>query len=551
MGDKKTDFEARLEELRAAYASQLPAKLEAIEAHWQSLHSSWELETAKLLHRLVHSLAGSGGSFGFQQLGGQAREIEIELKGWLKAQQPPDKQQMEGLAKRLADLPQAVSTTPQQPPVPTPASTQQDDNKHQPLIYLLENDQADAEALALQLERFGYRAQAFNNTTDFDAAVSGNRPDAIIANTKLPEGDTAGLAAMQRIQGDLESPIPLIFISSHTDFNGRLEAVRAGCNDYLVKPVDAAILVNRLDHLTQSNEKSDPLRILLIDNDEALAAHYTLILRQAGMEVISLTQPAETLGVITDFQPDLILMDLYMPHCSGLELAKIIRQQETYLSIPIVFLSSESDPAKQYGAMYTGGDDFLTKPIDSELLVSSVTHRARRARALTKLMVEDSLTGLLKHTKIKELLAQESSRAQRENIPLSFVMIDIDHFKGVNDQYGHMAGDHVIKTLARLLRQGLRKSDHVGRYGGEEFALILPGSGATTSMRVVNKLRTAFEGLHFIHGEQTFSVTFSAGIATSPPYEEPDALNLAADEALYRAKQQGRNRVMVAKHHKT
>lgn len=549
MGDNKADFEARLQELREAYANQLPAKLRDIEAHWQSLCNHWEPETAETLHRLVHSLAGSGGSFGFDQLGILAREIEIELKGLLKGQQAPDQLQQQGLTKKLTDLPKTTTPSPQLQPIRSPGiNLGQEESERQQLIYLLEDDWEYAEHLCLQLEQFGYQAQAFHNTANIDAAIINQRPDAIIADIMLTEGDSAGLAIMQKIQGRLESPIPLIFISARTDFYGRLEAVRAGSNDYFVKPVDAAILVNCLDRLTQSKEEVDPFRILVIDDDKTLAAHYALVLNQAGMEVTTLNQPTDALEAITNFLPDLILMDLYMPQCSGLELAKIIRQQEAYLSIPIVFLSSETDTVKQYGAMDTGGDDFLTKPIESEQLVSSVSNRARRARALTKLMVEDGLTGLLKHTKIKELLAQEVSRSKRENTPLSFVMIDIDHFKEVNDQYGHMAGDHVIKSLARLLRQRLRKSDHIGRYGGEEFALILPGSGATTSMKVVNKLRTSLEELRFLHGEQAFSVTFSAGIATSPPYEGAEELNQAADDALYKAKHHGRNRAVAAKH---
>jgi len=248
---------------------------------------------------------------------------------------------------------------------------------------------------------------------------------------------------------------------------------------------------------------------------------------------------------LADFKPELILMDVYMPVCSGLELARLIRQQEAYLGIPIVFLSSETNLEKQFTAMRMGGDDFLTKPIQEQHLVSSVAVRAERARLLNALMVQDSLTGLLKHTMIKEQLAQELSRAKREQSALSFAMIDIDKFKLVNDHYGHMMGDRVIKSLARLLKQRLRKSDRIGRYGGEEFAVVLPNCDPDSAAKLLNKIRADFSELRFLHEGKEFSVTFSTGIAGFPAYENADELNQAADEALYEAKHQGRNRIVV------
>jgi diguanylate cyclase (GGDEF)-like protein len=164
---------------------------------------------------------------------------------------------------------------------------------------------------------------------------------------------------------------------------------------------------------------------------------------------------------------------------------------------------------------------------------------------LSALMVQDSLTGLLKHTMIKEQLVQELSREQRTQSALSFAMIDIDKFKLVNDHYGHMMGDRVIKSLARLLKQRLRKSDSIGRYGGEEFAVVLPNCDPDSAAMLLNKIRADFSELRFLHEGKEFSVTFSTGIAGFPAHENADELNQAADEALYEAKHQGRNRIVV------
>jgi diguanylate cyclase (GGDEF)-like protein len=237
-------------------------------------------------------------------------------------------------------------------------------------------------------------------------------------------------------------------------------------------------------------------------------------------------------------------MDVHMPLCSGADLARTMRMQEEWVGIPIVYLSGVTDMDQQMKAMDSGADDFLTKPIANRHLVAAVTVRAARARQLSDLMARDSLTGLLKHSRIKEQLASEVARAIRQGTPLSVAMIDMDHFKSVNDNYGHPMGDRVIKTLAQLLRQRLRQQDSLGRYGGEEFVAILPECAAADAERKLNDIRERFRQIRF--GSDEFSVTLSAGIATTARYDDPRELLNAADAALYAAKHGGRDRVCLA-----
>ena len=165
---------------------------------------------------------------------------------------------------------------------------------------------------------------------------------------------------------------------------------------------------------------------------------------------------------------------------------------------------------------------------------------------LRSFMVRDSLTGLLNHTAIKDLLYGEVAGAVRQKKPLSFAMIDIDHFKKINDRYGHPAGDRVIKSLSRLLKQRLRSSDLVGRYGGEEFAAVLIDADRTTAMDVLDTIREDFSQLRHLADEKDFTVTFSCGIADVSQFPDITKLSDAADKALYKAKHAGRNRVMLA-----
>jgi diguanylate cyclase (GGDEF)-like protein len=227
-------------------------------------------------------------------------------------------------------------------------------------------------------------------------------------------------------------------------------------------------------------------------------------------------------------------------------LAQVIRLNQDWLKIPITYLSSELDVEKRISAMGRAGDDFLTKPLSDRELVAAVSVRAARSRQLSDALDRDSLTGLLKHSRIKEQVDLELSRAMRANAALSVVMLDLDHFKVVNDTYGHAAGDKVIKALAHLLRQRLRKTDAIGRYGGEEFVAVLPNCAAGEALTLMEDVRQNFNELVFTTDEQTFKVSLSAGIASYiRGSSRSEQLLQDADKALYRAKSQGRNQVCL------
>ncbi len=350
---------------------------------------------------------------------------------------------------------------------------------------------------------------------------------------------------MKLIRDKLGAELPVVFMSTRDDIEARLQAVRAGGLAYFTKPFDVGLLIDQLDTLT-SSEPPDHYRVLVVDDEAPMTSFYRAVLEAAGMEVATLNDPMAVMSEMVSFMPEIILMDLYMPGCSGLELAQMIRQQESYVSMPIVYLSAESDRERQLKAMSAGGDDFLTKPIDPAHLVSAVTSRVERWRTLRSFMVRDSLTGLLNHTRTNEELEVEIARARRTQSNLIYAMIDIDFFKNVNDSYGHPTGDRVIKGLARLLQQRLRKVDIVGRVGGEEFAAIMIDTNAENAIRVLDEMRQHFAGVVHFSDTAEFSVTFSCGAADFSEFGDSNSLREAADRALYKAKGEGRNKVVLA-----
>jgi diguanylate cyclase (GGDEF)-like protein len=283
-----------------------------------------------------------------------------------------------------------------------------------------------------------------------------------------------------------------------------------------------------------------------VDDDQLLAETFAEALTQAGMTARVVGDPAQALACVNDMLPDLILMDMQMPGIDGIELARMIRQSRRHLSLPIIFLSAERDIDRQLEARKFGGDDFITKPIEPARLAQLVRLRAERAVTLRSLMERDSLTGLYNHGSFKERLAQELERSRRANAEISLAMIDIDLFKQVNDSYGHLMGDSIIRALASTLTSGLRKIDVVGRYGGEEFAVILLETPPQAARDVIDKLRRRFAGGLFEASGKSFNVTFSAGVAGNRGRATLEEFIAAADAALYTAKRSGRDRVMIA-----
>ena len=411
------------------------------------------------------------------------------------------------------------------------------------LVYLFESDPELARNLALQLSYFGYRVRSFERPSLLHAALGDAWPNAIILDIELSGGDLA--ATVAAINSLLKKQIPVIFLSARQDFSARLAAVRAGSAAYIDKPVEVRKLVDKLDALT-SVQLQEPCRVLIVEDSATQSAWCAYVLRQAGMLTHTVIDPAQLLDAMAEFNPELVLMDMYLPDCSGVELARLIRQTDVYFSLPIVFLSIEASFEKQLDAMRLGGDEFLTKPITPAHLVAAVTPRVERYRMLRAMMAQDSLTGLINHVRLQQQLDFEVARACRQKTPLSFAMIDIDHFKIVNDSYGHPAGDRVLMSISRFLRQRLRKTDVVGRYGGEEFGSILTDTGGVLAQMVLDRIRDDFSKVEHPQGDSKFSVSFSAGIASLGANSSAGELVLAADQALYRAKNQGRNLIVLA-----
>lgn len=411
-----------------------------------------------------------------------------------------------------------------------------------PLVVVLSRHPEDLEELLMQVEHYGYALKVFGDArSGLNLAIT-QRASALIV--EIDDHIDEATAALVR-QAD-QAGIKWFAMSPYGDFRLRLQAVRLQARGFFLQPLSATALVDAIDPLTFA-AREEPYKVMIVDDSVTVLASIQKALEsQPNLRFCAVRRPELVLETLMDFAPDVLLLDFHMQECNGLEVAKIIRQNKAFESIPLIYLTSETSEAIQLEAMRHGGDDFLTKPISQAQLVNTVISKAERYRSLRKLMVEDSLTGLFNHVKTKALLQQSILQAERQDFSVCYAILDIDFFKKVNDSYGHTVGDRVLRSLARYLKQRLRKADVVGRYGGEEFAVVFVDASLEQAQEKLDSIREGFARIYHAYDEGIFSVTFSAGLAQFPDYENMMDLMVAADHALYAAKRAGRNQICLA-----
>ncbi|WP_110657698.1 diguanylate cyclase [Salinicola halimionae] len=534
------DVQARLAALREQYGLRLSNDLQTLMSQSREVstrQSAVDFESLDVLRQGLHRIAGSAGSFGYAALSRDARELEIGLQAAIEGANPPTPSMLTALHDRLQACYRALES-PKLSEVGEPQGS----------YHLASGDRAirvavladgDTETLIQSLSGFGYECRQLTDILGPHRGGTTWHPDIAIVDT-AKVADEVWKPAVEEVP-----QAALIMLSAESGFEPRLKAVRHGAMGFFVHPVDVPSLEHRLRHLVNLPQQ-DPYRVLIVDDDVELAEHFRLTLKMSGIESRVINDPHDVLQGLREFIPDLVLIDINMPGCSGPELARIIRFDDDWLKIPLIYLSAESDAHLQAQALAQAGDDFLVKPISDVGLVAAVTARAQRSRQLSLALARDGLTGLIKHPAIKELIELEMARGQRTDTAACVVMIDIDRFKSINDTYGHGTGDYVIRLLANLLRQRLRRVDHVGRYGGEEFVAVLPSCSLENAREAIERIRVSFSELECVAATETFHATFSAGVSSTHQWPNAETLLEAADRAMYEAKQGGRDQTRIA-----
>lgn len=524
-------LENTLAALALDFRQTLPARLRRLVHDCGQLAFQPCVELRETILFELHKLAGTAASFDMPELAAQLRQA----RHCLQAAHSSDEEVaacdlvvsfLGGMAV-LQKLPGTAAALPQPGRHQLP---------HGGVVLLGPQAQADTDMVA-RLALLGVGALHLDAVPPLP-----ERTELLMIDVDGPDGkidvDRLGL-----IEGHAGQALATYGVSSENSFEARMMVSQHGGRGLLSKPLTAEVVLDVLASVREQKNEL-PIRVLVVDDASELAELYQLILQSAGMEVFVEHNPVKVLQALNRYRPELLLIDQQMPAWSGQQVAAAIRSYPEFTGLPIVFLSGEDDTECQLRALILGqAEDFLVKPVRPETLVAVVLNRAQRFRSLRRLMTADSLTRLYNHVAIHSELENELARASRNHSKLSVALIDLDYFKQVNDHWGHPAGDEVLRSLADMMRHRLRRGDSIGRYGGEEFLVLMPDTDVIGATRIMEELRECFSRLPHRSGNSQFKCTFSCGIAGYPGANGGKQLVDMADKALYRAKANGRNQI--------
>ena len=412
--------------------------------------------------------------------------------------------------------------------------------------------------------------------------IAEHPPDIVLLDVMMPNMD--GFEVCRRIRKNPKSAhIPVVMVTALSDTEDRVRGLEAGADDFLTKPVNDVALFARVRSLVRLKMMMDELRlreqtsgdlgilgqsasldidltgarVLVLEDSQIEQRKLCDTLAGGGQHATRCNTVAEASAALQETQHDLIIVSLGLKKEDALRFCSHLRSSDRTRHLPILLVISDADTARLAKGLEIGVNDYITRPYDRNELLARVRTQVRRRRLQDLLRqnyqkgleaaLTDALTGLYNRrymaTHLPGLLAKATAAAK----PLALFMIDIDHFKKVNDTHGHAVGDVVLKAVAARIPDLVRAEDTAARMGGEEFMAVLPDAGPDVALRVAERLRQAIADATVAEPSvpQGLKVTVSIGVAAARPGDSPEARMQRADAALYRAKQTGRNRVVV------
>lgn len=530
--------------LKRKYVRVLPERIAALEG---AMKDAREKPKEELLlsesRRLAHNLKGTSSSCGFDQLGESAKHLEHALNSMMNAKLAENEDAWAEIdlifgvvslnAKKVTECEDDG------------AATEEEEDAASVRVLVVCNDQMPE----VERNNNGLPLRIISSTSTEEAMdkARDNSLDAVLIDIDV-EKPSPSLALAREMRGlpGYES-LPVAFVSTSSTASDLGETTHAGASLHLAKPLKSKMLNEAIDYLVAMRQGGRS-RVLIVDDDPDFAAIISTALGREGMLVRVVHDPSNLLAVLEEYQPDLMLLDVMMPMVSGFDVCRMIRSSAQWQDLPILFLTAQTGLDARLAAFDAGGDDYLPKPVATVELLTRVKVRLERARMLKERADKDILSGLLIRRAFMEQVKSMHAESVRHNLVYSLSLLDIDHFKKVNDTYGHLAGDRVLAAVGQLLKKRFRVEDIRGRWGGEEFIIAFRHVNKETAKgaleRALEELKSVvFEG---DHGE-TFSVSFSAGLVSFPEDgQELEELIKVSDDMLYKSKEGGRSRVTAA-----
>jgi len=412
--------------------------------------------------------------------------------------------------------------------------------------------------------------------------VAEDQPDIILLDVMMPGMD--GFEVCETLKGDARTAhLPIVIVTALSDTGDRVRGLEAGADDFITKPIDDVALLARVrslvrlklmtDELRLRRETSERLglgeggepitavdhsggRVLLLDDGDFTTARILEPLEADGHTIDVFEDAEAALAKAQQGELDLAIVPFSLTATDPLRLCAQLRGGDNSRHLPILIVIEEIDKQRMAKALEIGVTDYLKRPIEENELIARVRTQIRRRRyhdglrsdyrRNLELSLVDTLTGVYNRRYLDAHLASLAADRRDANRSLTVLLLDIDHFKNVNDCFGHGAGDQVLRAVADRLRDGLRSVDSVARLGGEEFVVLMPEAGAEVGARVAERLRAAIAEEPVRTDAGDIPVTVSVGLAEWAPQDAGDSVIARADEAMYDAKQGGRNRIVIA-----
>ncbi len=552
MSDIKPLEDGKFERIREIYVESFPKKIQSLRNCWAVLNEATILnEPLAELRTEVHKIAGSSGSHEFNEIHMLAKNVESKLLGVIEAKADWDanKDDIGNFVQQLVDLLETTMLN---------YNFSEDEQDHIPrldvlqlshrelVIFIVSHRSVELSLLSSILETRGFTVIAFSTMERAQAMSKTVAPSIVV----LDLGDANQIKLDQSTKAAFEpfnnQPPEFVIVSWRDDVETRKRAAKFEAEAFFATPINAHNFSSTLDVVLESRG-TDNCRALLIDKKLDRVAYIEKALQTQNIKCHSIRVIENIIDELVNFKPDLILIACDSTDDYWKDSARIVRLHETHFNMPIVFLIHDENKNAKLNALNAGADDCIYEHELQEEQFQILKQRILRFRRANHLIIMDSLTGALNRDAFMEHANEEISLAIRRKESICLAMIDVDHFKQINDENGHVVGDYVLRHISDYLNNRLRRSDVVGRYAGDEFLVLLPDTDLDSAYLVLDMVRKNLVAHNIKVNNADVRISISLGLIAARRTEPLDieTLIVEADKKLYEAKVAGRNMLVA------
>jgi len=542
----------KFERIREMYVESFPEKIQQLRQCWAELNSTTTYqEPLSELRTEVHKIAGSSGSHEFNDVYALAKNVESKIVEVLDEESTwsNNKQEIGNLVQQLVDMLESELLSYNY------SDDGEEDNPHldalqlphrELMIFIISHRSVELSLLSSLLETRGFTFMAFNTIERAQAALKKIEPSIVVLDLGDANQEKLDDSTKRAFQFANNQPPALVVISRRDDVDTRKMAAKFEADAFFATPINAHNFSSTLDVILESRG-SDGCRVLMIDKQQQRIDYVEKAMLRENIKCRSIGAIENIIDELVNFKPDLILIAYDKDDDYWKDGARIIRLHESHFNMPIIFLlDDESNQARLEILQAEADGCIFGREIQSEQF-QMLKQRILRFRRSNHLIIMDSLTGALNRDAFLERANEEISLSIRRKESICLAMIDVDHFKLINDENGHVVGDYVLRHISDYLNNRLRRSDVVGRYAGDEFLVLLPDTDLDSAYLVLDMIRKNLVAQNIKVNNADVRVSISLGLIAARPTEPLDieTLIVDADKKLYEAKLAGRNMLVA------